>query len=269
MKSSSNKCLSCEERACIRIDDKNVCLLHFSISKHAVDYTNHIKKQKKSTIKNNNSNNNNNKIPLIIDHNVLDNQKNNVQDLWKEIIGDVILKMFDFQQEEQDILRKDPLAIIQLESNPINRGTFTIRDEITNPNENNNNKKNIIKTANNIVKQSSSSGTKLKRLSYTPDENDEDNPYIKKRTASKSIWHTGLTIKEKEEQLKKIKEREAEEEKNATGDECPSCNSKWTDIRIDGAAFDISKNETWGGISATTEVKRFYCKSCGYCSVLE
>jgi hypothetical protein len=53
--SNNNKCLSCDEKACIRIDDKNVCLLHFSISKYAVDYTNYIKKQKKSSIKNNNN----------------------------------------------------------------------------------------------------------------------------------------------------------------------------------------------------------------------
>ena len=277
MKSSSNnnnnKCYSCNEKSCLRIDGKDVCLLHFSLSKHAVDYTNSIKKTKSTTTKNIAKNDKHN--PMIIDHNVLDNQKNTVQDLWKEVISDVILTMFDLQQEEQDVLRKDPLAIISLESNPINRSSFTISNEITNPNDDNKSNA-LLKYANTVANQSSSHGTKLKRLSYTSngiDGNDDDNPYVKKRTIAKSIWHTGLSSKDKEEQLNKIKEREAEEERNASCDPnavpCPSCSSKWTHVSIDGGNYDVSKNETWGGISAIIENKRLYCKACNNISVIE
>jgi hypothetical protein len=264
--SNSSKCYSCKERSCLRIDGKDVCLLHFSLSKHAVDYTNLTKNKNKFS-------RDDKRCPTITDHSVLDNQKINVQDLWKEAISDVILNMFDLQQDEQDMLRKDPLAIIQLESNPINRTSFTISNEITNPNDNND-KNDILKYANKIVNQTSASGAKLKRLSFTPNEVDgDDNPYVKKRTAAKSIWQTGLSSKDKEEQLNKVKEKEAEEERLANDDPnalpCLSCSSKWTNIRLDSGNCDISKNETWGGVSAV-EVKRLlHCNSCGYTGVIE
>ena len=60
--------------------------------------------------------------PVVLDANSLEEQfeMGGVKELWSKAVGDVVMRMFKAQADEQRMSRDDPLAMLNLDSHPMN-----------------------------------------------------------------------------------------------------------------------------------------------------
>ena len=127
-----NKCLYCSQPACVQYGkDRNVCLLHYSRSKSILHYS-----KSRSTSSSSSSSENiiiNNEIEMI-------SQSSLMKSLWDISITDVVTRMYELQKIEQESLRKDPLAMLSLNSSRIDMSLLRLN--------NNNNNSNIKRSRN-------------------------------------------------------------------------------------------------------------------------
>lgn len=90
------KCSHCQQSACLVQNGHYLCLLHHCTSK-SVLYNS-----------------------LEVYNNVeLQSQSKLVENFWRDAAADVMLRMYDMQKEEEELLRKDPLEILSMNVLPV------------------------------------------------------------------------------------------------------------------------------------------------------
>lgn len=89
-------CSQCSKSACVIQNGHYLCLLHHCASKGVL-----LKGTK------------------IYDENELQNQSTFVERLWRDAVSDVIMRMYDIQKSEEELLKNDPLEILTMNVLPV------------------------------------------------------------------------------------------------------------------------------------------------------
>lgn len=178
-------------------------------------------------------------IPLndnsSINNKELAEQSAGVKSLWNDVISETVLRMLELQKIEEDILRKDPLSIISVNS--------TARKELKR------------KFGDKFLEKSNSKKEVSRKSS--PDQNKsnvEEQKYFKLLSSHHSTNSESL-----HKEIEKINERDRA---NATGDKCTKCQSNWT-IRSDHSSYGFTKAEVWGN-KDNTDIVLIKCKECDH-----
>ena len=209
MRSSSEQrhrlCSVCRtEKACLAVDidstNRHLCLLHFSICDKNIPNS-----TKKSQLKS-----------RIIDKQEYSRQSIEVKDLWKEATADVILKMFEYEMEEQRQARLSEAPAIAPRS--ISVGARDGRDEFPS-------------TIKSLVPRQSSSDSPDADILATPsyawrrgslaeptvEMRDSSVFNTRKRASTTSLWRTGLQKQSKKEVLEEAERILQVDRNNAEG----------------------------------------------------
>ncbi len=186
----------------------------------------------------------------VFDQERLRVQTPQVNELWKEIVADVVLDMFALQKEEEEKLRKDPLSILSLNRPSQAKSVAQIHGagaaERALDSDSNSNKKRKAPSgaAKNNAKASDEVLDPYRRINHRHDN------------------LLGSSMAEEYTEAEKIARnaRLEKEEKEADGEPCLACGSKWTATRL-VELVENSRSETWGFKDAPVQF-RTECFKC-------
>jgi len=203
--------------------------------------------------------------------------------LWKVAVVKVVEKMMELQKLETAKLAQDPLLMIEMDRQPINRSMIQDRigvsstsllvrrkssggsSTVSGGTEQSGEKRARKPTVMSFPSSSSSSSSQgtSGSSSNSGDNRSKFDPFASRPTVSHSVFHVN---KDKEALAKLIADVDEKELANANGTPCPECNSKLTFIKDSHQLYDISKSEVWGGASSsmrdTEEI--LFCRACKY-----
>mmetsp|Transcript_21817 Transcript_21817/g.21106 ORF Transcript_21817/g.21106 Transcript_21817/m.21106 type:complete len:248 (-) Transcript_21817:368-1111(-) len=231
-----------KEKACVSVIikeiKKNLCLLHYSIND---DFAS--KEAPKCS---------------IIDNKEYLVQEISVKNLWKECSADVVVKMFEYEKEEQRKARISEIPIVP----PRSSGTQLPMipsfpaDHITGipptPPEGD---------AAGLLTTSTAIPYSWKRGHLAEPSSSLDVPSVKKRGPTLSLWKTGAQKLSKGDIIKETERILENDRKEAQGEPCANCGSKLTfSQNLDN--HDHSKNETWGSKDVNNLTARIECREC-------
>ena len=206
-------------KACVVVDvdnvKRNLCLLHFSIADKNIPTS-----SKKSQLKSS-----------IIDQQEYLKQSIEVKDLWKEATADVILKMFEYEKEEQKQARLSTVPVsIPRNINALSRQENDDADSPSFPSSSSSYKQTISKEGSLDLKDSKDD---MKNIPDAPSYawrrgsladapvtvkgSNNNNPNTKKRTPTNSLWRTGLQKQSKKEILEEAQKILETDRNNAEG----------------------------------------------------
>lgn len=195
-----------------------ICLLHYCCSRETVRRDTHVKK-----------------TPDVIDATALEQQfeAGGVRELWSKAVGDVVMRMYKAQKEEQKMSRDDPLAMLNLDAHPINLALIaTEKKASTNKGELELQRNNKAVTVDNRIGQ-------------------------------KGIWHHKSPAALDAFVAKNSSSDAATFALRNFGDICTSCESANTVRKFRPYTYDVAKNETWGSSMAPDSIFDVICNDCG------
>ena len=200
--SSKLKCrMACSRKSVLKTDGKGpLCLLHFCCNKESLQLEQ-------------------SKVSVCCSIQLEKQFTGTVKDLWIRAVGEVVVMLYTAQQNEQKLMRNDPLAVFNLDSHQLNKSLIGT-EKLEN----------------------------VKNISDTP----EEVTLRPKRT----IWRL------ESDEAEPARELDISEGLVCYGDKCSSCNSELTVRRFRHTAYDVQKNETWGG-GAASIVYEVICDACG------
>lgn len=219
------KCCLCEENACIQAYTRYFCLLHYSTSEYVVEYS---LSEKKENSKNSNSNKNSH--IKIVDEIECERQNMKMQDLWRNAIVDVVSQMYEYQEHEQDEIRKNPFSEVTLNAAKFECPTLPFE--------------------------------KLKELFPLSGRTAPSSTLSPKKSAiskskPSSLWIVNSTASNESGE-------EDDEDKDAADNVlCDKCGSSNTRELFSTGMQDISRSEVWGSKNPT-QTFQFICNNCGY-----
>ena len=172
-------------------------------------------------------------VPVVLDANSLEEQfeMGGVKELWSKAVGDVVMRMFKAQADEQRMSRDDPLAMLNLDSHPMNLPLIGTEKKVNKEKE---------------------------RLEL---EQAKQNMSVGERIGRKNIWHH-----KSPQALDEFVAKNASSEKDSLrnfGDMCKGCESWKTVRRFRPFTYDVAKNETWGSSTAPDSIFDVICNECG------
>jgi hypothetical protein len=183
----------------------------------------------------------------VVDQEALLGQNQHAGEMWREVISEVILDMFDLQRQEEEAMRKDPLSILGLNRPSATQSLAKLHGSAA-----------VEKVSSSSSSSSSSSPQEKQRMAQkrkAPPGKVDPYTRIAQRRDDGALGAMIMVANEEEEEetaeLKKA--REAEEEKNASGLPCVACGSRWTETRTI-SLLDTSRSETWGFKDAPSTV---------------
>eukprot|EP01041_Mallomonas_annulata_P008785 gene8785-18172_t len=214
---NSSACSFCSATACFLLKGKYLCLPHFSTNKAVLDYTSD--------------------PPQIINDNAVKIQNESMQRLWKDAIADVILKMYDNQKIEEDLIRQDPLAILSMAIPSLPKLGRIENTKISQKRK---------------LTLESSTASSLKIFKHNEVNTD---PFQRKTKLDKPLLH----ISKNDQNNSRIstinsnnnstnEKNESVHSNNILSDNptCQECSSRNTRVRYSLTHYDTSRSETWG-----------------------
>ena len=181
----------------------------------------------------------------VVDQEALLGQNQHAGEMWREVISEVILDMFDLQRQEEETMRKDPLSILGLNRPSATQSLAKLHGSAA-----------VEKVSSSSSSSSSSKQEKQRASQKRKAPSGKVDPYtrIPQRRDDGNLGAMIMVSNEEEEETAECKKaREAEEEKSASGVPCVACGSRWTETRTI-SLLDTSRSETWGFKDAPSTV---------------
>ena len=148
----------------------------------------------------------------IFDKRELVKQNENVGEMWKEAISELVLRMYELQNEEEEKLRRDPLAILTMDDQSHNselRRIFGVSSSSSSS-----------KAPPPPKRKASSSGGSLHEEKALIDP-------TARKASKRENYYSQSTGKTRSEIMKELDDDLLREETEADGTPCSVCKSKW------------------------------------------
>jgi len=199
----------------------------------------------------------------LLDERRFHEQTSTVNHLWQQVIGDVVMQMYQHQWQEEKTLAADPLSILTLNA-PLQKkqlaqtmGGAVVHTQV-NAHLRDKKPQSNTKTAPPVDSGVQKVSNLYVQNPYARREPDRSNLFISQRTSTES--HAQALLREEHDGSAEEEAANNAYREGSGGDICGRCDSPWVVVRT-YCTFDGTRNEIWGSKDAQSSYD-IECRKC-------
>ena len=265
------KCRLCSQPASVKLKGLLYCLIHFAQSDDI-----HLDARDKSGAK------------MSRDEAEVRKQEEELRNLWRDALEDVVLRMYDLQKEEQEKARTDPFAMMAMQAPRIDITTFK---KAKRKRYDNSHRQQQQEGGREGEQESREEGRGFTTAMTVRKKNQASQGSSSSSSSSSSKAGTGrggimsranqlwlINGSEGDSRLQRLEEVAAAQQEQGgaflssamgAGPVCESCGSDETYmLQTGGFGSNVGKSETWGSKDLPEAIFRVTCSTCGFVSTV-